>query len=61
MDLRKMIDRIDSVVIPQSATITQLKHEEDDESYQVWKIDTGSAKYILKEAKGNEAEVCKNL
>lgn len=57
MELRKIIDRIDAVSIPKEATITQLKHEEDNEPYQVWRIDANNAKYILKEAKGNEQEL----
>ena len=57
MELCDIIDLIEAVSIPKEATITQLKHEEDDELYQVWKIDTGNTKYILKEAKGNEKEL----
>ena len=57
MDLRNLIDCIDAVSISNNATITQLKHEEDDELYQVWRIDTDDAVYILKEAKGNEKEI----
>ena len=57
MELWEIIDRIEAVSIPKDATITQLKHEEDDEPYQVWRIDTNSTKYILKEAKGNEQEL----
>ena len=54
MELREIIDRIDAVSIPKEATITQLKHEEDNGFYQVWRIDTPDGKYILKETKGNE-------
>ena len=54
MELQKIIDRIDAVLIPRDATITQLKHEEDDELYGVWKIDAGQTGYILKEAKEKE-------
>ena len=57
MDLRNLIDCIDAVSISNNATITQLKHEEDDELYQVWRIDTDDAVYILKEAKGNEKKI----
>lgn len=57
MDLRNLIDCIDAVSISNNATITQLKHEEDDELYQVWRIDTEYAVYILKEAKENEKEI----
>jgi hypothetical protein len=67
MELQKILERIDAVSISPNATITQLKHEEDDELYQVWRIDTNSEIYILKEAKGDEryiyaaiSGVCKN-
>ena len=56
MEIMDVIKRIDAVPIPEQTVITQLKHEEDDEPYQVWKIDTGTARYILKEAKEDEAE-----
>ena len=55
--MQKIINRIDAVLIPPDATITQLKHEEDDALYGVWKIDTGNEKYILKEAKEQEADL----
>ena len=57
MKLKEIIDRIDVVSIPKDASITQLKHEEDNELYQVWIIDADNTKYILKEAKGNEQEL----
>ena len=57
MELRSILDQIDAVSISKEATLTQLKHEEDNEPYQVWKMDTPGAAYILKEAKGNEKEV----
>lgn len=61
MELWKIIDRIDAVSISKNATITQLRHEEDDAPYQVWKIDTHNTSYILKEAKGNEAEIYQSV
>ncbi len=57
MELQKIIECIDAVSIPKEATLTQLKHEEDNEPYQVWRIDADNAKYILKEANGNEKEL----
>lgn len=51
-----MIKRIDAVTISDKAIVAQLKHEEDGEPYQVWKIDCGNVVYILKEAKESEAE-----
>lgn len=54
VELRKVIERIEAVSIPGEATVTQVKHEEDNAPYQVWRIDTDQGKYILKEAKGNE-------
>ena len=61
MELLEIIDRIDAVFISPKATITQLKHEEDDEPYQVWRIDSDNTKYILKEAKGNESEIYQSI
>lgn len=61
MDLWKIIDRIDAVSISPKATITQLKHEEDNEPYQVWRIDTDNASYILKEAKENEVGIYQSI
>lgn len=67
MELKKILEQINAVSIPLDATITQLKHEEDDELYQVWRIDTRDEIYILKEAKGDERYIyaaisgaCKN-
>ena len=67
MELQKILEQINAVSIPLDATITQLKHEEDNELYQVWRIDTNNEIYILKEAKGDEryiyaaiSGVCKN-
>ncbi len=56
MELKDIIKLIDAVPITEQAVITQLKHVEDDEPYQVWTIDTGTARYILKEAKKDEEE-----
>ena len=56
MELKDIIKRIDAVPITEQTVITQLKHVEDDEPYQVWTIDTGTARYILKEAKEDESE-----
>ena len=54
MELQKIIDLIDVVSIPKDAKITQLKNKEDDEPYQVWRIDVDDAIFILNEAKGRE-------
>ena len=61
MELPEIIKHIDAVSIPENAKITQLKHEEDDEPYQVWRIDSDDAKYILKEAKENEYEIHQSI
>ncbi len=61
MDLREILRRIDAVSISKHATLTQLKHEEDDAPYGVWRIDTDGASYILKEAKGSEAEIYQTI
>ena len=57
MELRNIIDRINNISITEEVTITQLKHEEDNEPYQVWRIETNNTKYILKEAKESEQEL----
>ena len=46
---------------PERSTITQLKHEEDNEPYQVWRIDTENGSFILKEAKEFEAEAYQTI
>ena len=46
MELKEIIERIDTVLISNDATIKQLKHEDDDELYQVWLIDSNNSKYI---------------
>lgn len=61
MELWKIIDRINAVSISPKATITQLKHEEDNEPCQVWRIDTDNTSYILKEAKENEVEIYQSI
>ncbi len=61
MELYKIIERINTVFISKESTITQLKHEEDDEPYQVWKIESNNSIYILKEAKGMEVEIYQSI
>ena len=61
MKFRKIIERIDAVSISPDATISQLKREEDDSFYQVWRIDTDNIRYILKQAKENEAEIYQSI
>ena len=57
MELRKIIEQINAVSISPTARITQLKREEDDSFYQVWRIDTINSKYILKKAKEHEINI----
>ena len=61
MELHDILKRIDAVPAAEGAAITQLRHEEDDEPYQVWKIDTGGAACILKQAKGFEEEIYRDI
>lgn len=56
MEVQNIVKLIDAVPITEQTVITQLKHVEDDEPYQVWSIDTGTTRYILKEAKEAEEE-----
>ncbi len=60
-DLSEIIGRINAVSISENAVITQLKHEEDDEPYQVWRIDSDDTGYILKKAKENECEIYQSV
>lgn len=59
MELQKIIDLVDVISIPKDAKFTQLRNKEDDEPYQVWKIEFDNKKYVLKEAKGREKEIYK--
>ncbi len=61
MELAELLARIDAVPLSESAVITQLRHEEDDTPYQVWRIETDQASYILKEAKASEAETYQSI
>ena len=61
MELQKIIDLIDVVSIPKDAKITQFKNKEDDEPYQVWRIDVDNIKYVLKEVKEREKEIYQSI
>lgn len=56
MEVRALLDRIDAGLLGPEAVATQLKREENDELYQVWRIDSGDTRFILKEADAREAE-----
>ncbi len=57
MELKGILKHFDTSFISKKTIITQLKREEDDSFYQVWRIDTDAGRYILKEAKAYESEV----
>lgn len=61
MELNKILSFFAPSVKSEGVTITQLKRIEDNEPYQVWKIDTDSGSFILKEAKEYEAEVYQTI
>ena len=61
MEFRRIIEHIDAVPISPNAIITQLRREEYDSFYQVWRIDTDNTSYILKQAKENEAEIYQSI
>lgn len=61
MEIQKILKQIDAVPISPNAIITQLRREEDDSFYQVWRIDTENNSYILKQAKENEAEIYQSI
>ena len=60
MELREIMEQITAVPLGDGVQVTQLTHEEDGEPYQVWQIDNGDARYILKEAKEKEDEAAGN-
>ena len=61
MELREIMEQITAVPLGDGVQVTQLTHEEDGEPYQVWQIDNGDARYILKEAKEKEAEIYQSI
>jgi len=61
MELNKILSFFASSIKSEEFTITQLKHVEDQEPYQVWRIDTDHGSFILKEAKKYEAEVYQTI
>ena len=61
MELREIMGQITAVPMGDGVQVTQLTHEEDGEPYQVWQIDNGDARYILKEAKEKEAEIYQSI
>lgn len=38
-------------------SVVQLRHEEDNAPYDVWRVDAGDTRWILKKAKGYEYDV----
>lgn len=61
MEPMEILKHFDTSFVSEKAIITQLKHEEDDELYQVWWIDSDNTGYILKEAKEYEYEIYHNI
>lgn len=61
MEPMEILKHFDTSFVSEKAIITQLKHEEDDELYQVWRIDSDNTGYILKEAKEYEYEIYHNI
>ncbi len=57
MDLDEILVLFKPFMQFEELKITQLRHKEDNEPYQVWRIDTEREPLILKEAKGYEAEI----
>lgn len=57
MELHSILQHFTSLSSARDIAVNQLKHEEDDAPYQVWRIDADGARYILKEAKEQEAEI----
>ena len=61
MNVNALLDCMDTGLIAQDSVVTQLKREENDELYQVWRIDSGDTSYILKEAGAQEAETYQSI
>ena len=61
MEMREILKQIDAISISPDAQIMQLKHQEDNEFYQVWRINSGDDRYILKKAKQDEVNIYNSL
>ena len=57
MDIQDILRQSSVLSTAKCPQAVQLKHEEDDAPYQVWRIRTEGASYILKEAKEQEADI----
>lgn len=57
MELSEILSLFGCFIQPGRFTAAQLRNQEDGAPYQVWRIDTDSGSFILKEAKKYEAEV----
>ena len=61
MELWNVIEKINAVEIPKKSTVTQMCSKEGGDPYKVWKIETESQAYILKEAKEKEREIYESV
>lgn len=61
VEVTEILNRFGLSLASGAVTVTQLKHEEDDALYRVWRVDTESDRYILKEAKAYEPEIYQHL
>lgn len=61
MDINIIIAQIKTICKVSNVSVTQIKHEEDDDFYQVWKIECDNKKYLLKEGKGDEAMIYSSI
>ena len=57
MELQRILQQFSILSSARDVTVAQLKHEEDDALYSVWRIDADGTHYILKEATQTEADI----
>lgn len=61
MDEKKLREILELMGLPHVSGITRFRSAEDDEPYNVWRIDTREQSLVLKQAKGYERETYENF
>ena len=61
MELQSILQQFSILSSARDITVAQLKHEEDDALYSVWRIDADGTHYILKETTQTEADIHQRL
>lgn len=60
-ELKRILERIDPSIECRVTSFTRFKHEEDDGLYDVWKVETPDASFVLKCANECEFEAYKSF